>query len=193
MLELNAAYVGDKPEGELAKLIKKPMALVDSKALGRLSVVDDWWFNLNLADAIKPLPVAIDWYKKDYEETIRGFVKYIGSGGYDGKSPEFEFEYEGKKFLLEIELRADKYLRPEGGERGSDYMQAREKFIVGGAWTTWAENRNDKCEPRIVKPSLVCSVSFPGEKYSRPAAVTSEEMNDVQNARDYIAGLMQPK
>ena len=88
---------------------------------------------------------------------------------------------------MAIGLGADKYLRPEGGEQGSEYMQARGKSIVGGAWTTWAENRNDKCEPRIVKPSLVCSVSLPGERYSRPSAVTSEEMKAVQGARDYLA------
>src|SRR3989338_6698899 len=35
-------------EGELAEKLQKPMALVSSSARGRLSVVDDWWFNLNL-------------------------------------------------------------------------------------------------------------------------------------------------
>jgi hypothetical protein len=188
ILELSAAYVGTKPEEKLAETIGKPRALVCSRAKGRISVVDDWWFNLNLEDSVKGLPLP----KKSLNDASQ-WAQYFASGGYAGKAPEFEFNYKKNKFGLTISLEADKYLRPEGGEHGSEYMQARGKSIVGGAWTTWAENGNDKVEPRIVQPSLVYSVYLPGERYSRQAALAPEEINAVQSARDYIAGLIQQK
>ena len=188
VLGLCAAYVGTEPENKLAETLKKPMALVRSSAKGRLSIVDDWWFNLNLEDAVKGLPLP-----KKALKNVSQWAQYLASGENRNNAPEFEFKHEGKKFTLSIGLNAEKYLRPEVGKHGSEYLQARGKSIVGGAWTTWAENGNDKCESRIVKPSLVCSVSLPGERYSRPSAVTSEEMSAVQSARDYIFNLMQQK
>lgn len=187
VLGLCAAYVGREPEGKLAETIGKPMALVSSNAEGRLSVVDDWWFNLNLEDAVKSLPLPNEALKN-----VNKWAQYFASGGFD-EAPKFEFEHESRKFSLLVGLNTDNYLRPEGGEYGSEYMQARGKSIVGGAWTTWAENRNDKCEPRIVKPSLVYSVSLSGEGFPKTSAVTSEEMEAVQGARNYIADLIESR
>ena len=168
VLELNAAYVGSAPENKLAETLSKPMALVNSSAKGRLSVVDGWWFNVNLEDVLQGLPIS----KKQREK----------------------FEHEGQKFSLDIGLDADRYLRPEGGEHGSDYMQARGKNIVGGAWTTWADNGNDRIAPKVVQPAVVVSVSLPGERYSRPvAAVTEEQMKVVQSARNYLADSIRAK
>ena len=44
-LNITAAYVGNGPEKSLAKTLGKPRALVKSSAMGKLSLVDDWWFN----------------------------------------------------------------------------------------------------------------------------------------------------
>ena len=168
VLELNAAYVGSAPENKLAETLSKPMALVNSSAKGRLSVVDGWWFNVNLEDVLAGLPIS--------------------------KEQREKFEHEGQKFSLDIGLDADRYLRPEGGEHGSDYMQARGKNIVGGAWTTWADNGNDRIAPKVVQPAVVVSVSLPGERYSRPvAAVTEEQMKVVQSARNYLADSIRAK
>jgi hypothetical protein len=185
VLELNAAYVGSAPENKLAETLSKPMALVSSSAKGRLSVVDGWWFNVNLEDVLAGLPIS--------KKQLKGLSEYIASGGYSGERPEMIFEHEGQKFSLDIGLDADRYLRPEGGEHGSDYMQARGKNIVGGAWTTWAENRNDRIAPRVVQPAVAVSVSLPGERYSRPVAVTEDQMKVIQAARNYLADSMRAK
>ena len=183
VLELCAAYVGSEPEKKLAKKLDKPMALVRSNVKGGLSVVDDWWFNVNLEDTLAGLPIS--------KKQLKGLPDYIVSRGYSGERPEISFKHEGQKFSLDIDLDVDKYLKPEGGERGSDYMKLRGDFIVGGAWTTWAENRNDKIAPRVVQPSILVSVSLPGKRYSKPAAVTENQMKAVQNARDYLAESIQ--
>lgn len=185
VLKLNAAYVGSEPENKLAETLAKPMALVRSSANGRLSVVDGWWFNVNLEDVLAGLPIS--------KKQLKGLPDYIASGGYSGERPEMIFEHEGQKFSLDIGLDADRYLRPEGGEHGSDYMQARGKNIVGGAWTTWAENRNDRIAPKVVQPAVVVSVSLPGERYSRPVAVTEDQMKAVQTARNYLADSIRSK
>lgn len=185
-LELCAACVGSAPEGKLAEILGKPRALVNSRAKARLSVVDDWWFNLNLEDAVRGLPLSAE-ALKDTDK----WAQYLVSGGYSGKTPEFEFEHRGRKFTLRIGLDTDKHLRPEGGNYESEYIKARGKSIVGGAWTVWDETGNNNIEPRAVPPLLVCYVSIPGERYSEPVAVTPEEIKLVQGARDYIAKLIE--
>ena len=50
ILEITAAFVGNKPEENLAEKLGKERALIASSAIGKLSVVDDWWFNINLGD-----------------------------------------------------------------------------------------------------------------------------------------------
>jgi len=193
VLELSAAYVGSKPENRLAETLGKPMALVHSSAKGRLNVVDNLWFNVNLEDVLKNLPIPNDWHKRDYKKTINNLAQYIASGGYSGEEPEITFEHEGQKFSLNIGLDTDRYLRPEGGRYDSNYMQARGKFIVGGAWTTWDEEGNKLVEPRVVTPSIVLSVFQPGEKYLRPPAVIPKEMTAIKNARDYLIDIITPK
>jgi len=185
VLELNAAYVGSAPENKLAETLSKPMALGSSSAKGRLSVVDGWWFNVNLEDVLNGLPIS--------KKQLKGLPEYIAPGGYSGERPEMTFKHEGQKFSLDIGLDADGYLRPEGGEHGSNYMQARGKNIVGGAWTTWAENGNDRIAPKVAQPAVVVSVSLPGERYSRPVAVTEDQMKVLQAARNYLADSIRAK
>lgn len=179
VLGLNAAYVGSEPENKLAETFGKPLALVRSSAEAKLAVVDDWWFNLNLENVLKDLPVS--------KKQVRDLTEYIGSQGHSRERPEITFKHDKQKFSLDIGLNADGYLRPEDGEWGSEYMQMRGKNIVGGAWTTRAENGNDKILPRAVQPGIVVSVTLPGERYSKPVAVTEEQMKSVQTARDYLA------
>ena len=46
VLGLCAAYVGSEPENALAETLGEPLALLRSSINGKLSIVDDWWFNL---------------------------------------------------------------------------------------------------------------------------------------------------
>lgn len=177
VLELVPAYVGSAVENKLAEKLGKPMALISSSAKGRLSVVDGWWFNVNLEDVLADLPIS--------RAQLKGFTEYITSSGDSEEIPEKTFEHKGQKFSLNIYLEANTGLRPQGGERGSDYMQARGNNIVGRAWTHLAENRNDRIPPKVVQPAVVVSVSLPGVGF--PVAVTEYQMKAVQAARDYLA------
>ncbi|MBI4016566.1 MAG: hypothetical protein HY363_02625 [Candidatus Aenigmarchaeota archaeon] len=183
VLKLNAAYIGSKPENKLAETLGKPMALVSSSAKGIASIVDSWWFNINLEDVLAGLPIP--------NKQLRGLPEYLVSSGYSGEQ-DITFNHEGQKFSLDFSLCANWYLRPEGGKRGSEYVHARGNNIVGGAWTTWAEN-GDKIAPKVVQPAIVVSVALPGERYSRPVAVTEDQIKAVQTARNYLSDLMRLK
>ncbi|MBU3942217.1 MAG: hypothetical protein KKF74_04870 [Nanoarchaeota archaeon] len=166
---------------ELAEKLGKPMALVSSKVEGKLSVVDDWWFNVNLEDVLASLPIS----KKQLER----IPEYLTPGLHSGEYPKITFRHEKQKkqkFLLDISLDADTSLRPEGEEGDCEYIQARGRSIVGGAWTTYAKNGNDRIPPKAVQPILVISVSLP----KRKIAVTEDQMESVQSARNYIASLL---
>lgn len=185
VLELNAKDVGPALENKLAEKLGKPRAIVSSSVESRLSVVDDWWFNVNLEDVLRGLPIS----KKELKRLPGDIASRIYPRVYSRKRPEMTFNYGGQKLLLDIGLDADGYLRPEGKKYG--YMQARDKNIVGGAWTTWAENGNYIIAPKVVQPAVVVSVSLPGDEYSRrPVAVTKDQMEVVQGARNYLVELI---
>lgn len=182
VLELNAAYVGREPEKELAKTIGKPMALASSSVKAYLSIVDDWWFNANLEQLLEGLPIT--------KEQIKDLPRYIASGGNEGQKPNVTFTHEGITISLSVWLDADRYLRPEGADYGRQYLQARGTSLVGGAWTTWADNGNDKIPPKAILPSILISVSTPGKDWEKPVAVTRNEVHALEAARNYLAELI---
>ena len=186
VLELSAAYVGSAPESQLAESLGKPMALINSRAKAMLSVVDGWWFNVNLESILADLPVS--------RRQIRKLADYIASKGFSRNKPDFDFKHESQKFSLGIHLNADSYLMPENGERGSEYMQARGNNIVGGAWANYSEDGNHRIDvPRVVQPSVDLYISLYGDRYLKPTAVTESQIKAVQAARDYLAGLIRVK
>lgn len=187
VLEFNAAYVNNEPEKNLAKVLDKPRALINSDASGKLSIVDGWWFNANLESLLKNLPIT----KGQFPELI----KHIVSHGYAGDHPDIIFEHDKQKFSVYIGLgNLDRYLRPEGcNNPESDYLQARGNNIVGGAWRVWDERGQNKISPTPAEPSIIISVALPGEKYHGPGATSLDQMKAMQVARDHIADLIRPK
>jgi len=189
VLELYAAYVGSAPENELAEKLGKPMALIHSSLEERLSVVDDWWFNVNLENVLAGLPIS--------KEQLKSLPEYIVSRESSGKSSEITFEHQGQNFSFNVCLDAKTYLiKPEGGDSRSRYLQARGKFIVGGAWTIFSEDDKKIIPPTInpsALPAVMVSVSLLDERYSRQVAVTEDQMKAVQSARDYLADLIRTK
>ncbi|MBP7708300.1 hypothetical protein KA107_01330 [Candidatus Pacearchaeota archaeon] len=181
VLQLYASYVGSKPEEELAKKLGRPRALVSACTNGKLSVVDDWWFNVNLEEILADLPIPTE-----------SLAQYLASK--EGDDPTtLIFKHEGQEYSIGVGLDAVTYLRPEGGNYTSNYMQKRGKFIVGGAWTTYADDGDTIIPPKAVQPSVIVSVSLPGERYSNHAAVTEEQMKSVRSVRDHLASFIQPK
>ncbi len=194
VLELHAAYVGDRPAKELAEKLKRPMALTQAVAKAKLSPVDTWWFNVNLEEVLKDLPITKD--------QIVQLAQHIGHE--EGQpswerpeSPNLTFEYNGRQFKLAVGLgNVSTYLNPESNEDYS-YLQARGRHLVGPSWTPYNEEGTAKGDARVINPTLNLSVAFPGKSPSMyfltTPAVTESEMASLRAARDYIAGKVMPK
>jgi hypothetical protein len=185
VLNISAAYVGSGPEISLAQTLKKPLAVVSSKALGKLSLVDDWWFNYDLKQVADILP-------SDIEVEAESWANYLVDSLNGGKKPSFPIRFKDGLFTLTLGTDASRHLRPEGGDWKSAYLQARKDSIVGGAWTSWNDEGKQLENPITKQPHIIYSVSLLDKKtnYERPA-VTPEEMASVRGARDHFARLLE--
>ena len=183
VLNIAAAYVGNGPEISLAQTLNKPRALVKSSAMGKLSLVDDWWFNYDLKQVADILP-------SDFEVKADSWAEYLAAGSFEGIKPSFPIRFKDGLFTLTLETDASRHLRPEGRDWKSSYFQARENYIVGGAWTSWNDEGTQLENPIVKQPHIIYSVSLLDKKYER-AAVTHEEMASVRGARDHFARLLE--
>ena len=180
ILELCAAYVGQEPEENLAKFIDKPRALLRADANAVMSIVDDWWFNINLEDAVRNVPFL----KKRTSEADE-WAAYFENPYNGWKSPKSSFKHNGNNFALVMGLNAHT-LRPENRDIEEYYIANRGKNIVGAAWKIFEGNK--QISPTPENPSVSFSVLLPSlDKYSRRLAVRAEDMKSVYVAIDYIA------
>ncbi len=180
ILELCAAYVGTKPEEELASRLKKPLALISASADAKLSLVDGSWFNVDLTESLSALLTT---------EQIAAIASYMGNRSGFVSEPEIVLKHGGQKFNLSVGIE-----KPDCDyDRGVE-MQVRiadgHVTLVGGAWTTWAEDRNTKIPPTPKEANLIVSVALPGKRYDSPPAIAPEQMQAMLAARDYVASLI---
>jgi len=189
VLEIHAAYVGDKPEINLAEKLGKKRALYESKAVCQLAVIDDWWFNVNLEEVLQPLVGA----KLISNKQINALVDYYTDRTYEVKGVgPIAFKHNKQKFELDISLDANRFLRPKNDGKDPYYINRRGDNIVGGAWTIYGER--DVIDP-APKPAAIClSVSFPRDPKYRfvVPAISDEDMQILEAARDYIGELIDP-
>lgn len=183
ILELNAAYVGSEPEENLAKFIDKPRALIRADANAVMSIVNDWWFNIDLEDVVKNTPSLNERISEANE-----WSAYL-ENQYNGKAPKSSFNHNGNNFILLMGLNANSYLKPANRDISQYYISNRGKHIVGPAWRIF--DGNEQIQPTPENPSVSFSVFLPEQvKYSHRLAVSEEEMNSLYAARDYIAELI---
>jgi hypothetical protein len=182
VLGMCAAYVGDEPEEDLAKVLKKTRALMRSEAKAKLSIVDDWWFNADLKSLLNPLKevstISDDDIKASIEKIVDSYRFY--------ERPEIKLPYEGKFFDLSIGLDAYKFLRPKVG---GEYLESRGTAIVGPSWTIFTDDGKDYAPARPKEFSLTLSVSpsDPKSRYSSNPIVNYKDMELTQKARDFVA------
>lgn len=180
LLSLNAAYVGDEPEINLAAAIQKPRALYWANINATLSLVDEWWFNIDLRKALKKIPIQ----NKKIESLAAAIADRDST-----IAPDFTFSHDGKNLNISLGMDNCRYLRSQNG-KGIEryYLHAREDYVVGGSWTTWDEKGNI-IPARPEEPSLSIILRLQEGEVSRPA-VTEEEKNALRSARDYISELL---
>jgi hypothetical protein len=188
ILALMSPYTNPKTEDELAASLGKNMAIANARVKAKLSVVDDWWFNLNIESTLRKFPITTAIDETDPKLLLRSWPNHLVYCNCNGcVSPELSFKHNHRRFGLTIGLDANMRLVSEG--ESIRYTQLRGHNIVGGAWTNYAKNGRDRISPRIAQPSIVATVCLPRERSERPLAIRSEDINAIHQARDYIATL----
>lgn len=199
VLDMSRAYSAP-PLGKLAEKFKRPFALDSSRAVAKLSIVDDWWFNADFKELLKGVPLKTRPSVRDSDYTVdlteEEKMEYMRdlAGRYEHRR-EFQrnrysgsvcFEHNGRTFDLDIRLDFMP-MRPEGGH--DYYGEARDTAVVGPAWTVYKEDGNTRIPPTACNPKLEFSVSVPS-KFARNTIVDPKEIKTVQKARDHIAKLV---
>lgn len=174
-------------EAKLAKVLSKPTGMVSSYVSQTLSVVDDWWFNIDFKYRMRNLPVS--------EVDICKVVDDMVEPNYRKEAPRLLFEYVGKEYSLDVSIRGvDLFLAPEAAgdwsKRHTNYLSKRGTSIVGASWTHYAENGNDIINPKPVNARIEYSVAFPGSDFVSPMLISPQEKQEVMAARNYICDLL---
>ena len=179
ILSIKAAYVGSKPEEELAKYLKKPRALRYSEIGIKMSAVDERWFNIDLESLLKKLYIPMP--KEDIRKLAEDIVEW--------DKPKLIFEYDGEKFQLDVEIDCTEYVRIETPKNGNpddkEVLVSRGSNIIGLAW-----------DPEKAKPSLpvvILKLRYPSYKSYKSPIVDSERMERLQNVRDYLVQRVRPE
>jgi hypothetical protein len=179
ILAINAAYVGDEPEKKLAKKLERTLALRKASVSIAMSVVDNWWFKINIEEALrKVLPLT----KKD----LNAIVASICSDG--GSNFKFTLEQGDEKFSIGIGLRCDRHFRvigPDGKQNRKDFLSADGMNIAGAAWRAY---RNEGEDAKPVEPRLILSFKYYGSNsWPDDPIVSSEKAKLLLQLRDEIA------
>lgn len=184
VLGINAAYVGDKPEIALAEKLGKPRALLRCNVNGVLSIVDDWWFNVDVQDVLKDLKLSAE--TKDFED----FLLYTHHGGYNGRDLSFDFKHNDRDFHFGLSLEYNSYLKPtnvrtKATSHGSlrPYERINGTKFIGPAWKIY-EGQN-VIDPTPENPSVVLSVCLPNPQGFYVPVASPENIKAVQEARDF--------
>ena len=192
ILELGVAYVGDKPEIALAEALKRERALISADIEVEVSLVDDWWFNINFARLLKPLAL-----ESNPQDALNLLPQHFAVRDFE---PELKFWKKNGKTKLSVGFRVDgkgaylTYLKPEKQDpHGKDYryLQARNKNLVGGSWTDYEPDGNTKCAHRAVPTIIAISVRPYDSEYIGPPAVTPKSMQVLFDMQEQLADLLQ--
>lgn len=131
LLAINAAYVGDKPEYDLAKLLQRPMAIVNIRIEMSMSIVDGYWYNINLRDVFSPVtaddPANTESWKRLAE------IMAMRDDSFDNSTP---WKY-GFTFRQRIGIRHSMHRTDEGVRA---LAKATDINLAGAAWNAYSDD-----------------------------------------------------
>jgi hypothetical protein len=158
--------------------LERQLELKESGAEAIISTVDDWWFNIDLADLLKNVPVS----KKDTKVMSKFFTHTDCYLTY----PRLTYKHNGEKYKFAAyytnDLFGRRVRRPEGWLDFIKMQENRGSNFVGIAWTS---DRNTM-EPKPNLPVFRFSLK-PYDKESRAAMLVDyTKRESMQKARDYL-------
>jgi hypothetical protein len=175
ILKINAAFVGREPEKSLAKKMKKNMALSSVSAGVTMSVVDDWWFNINLKEMLqKAFPISDKDFKKMANDVCEGY------------RARFIYQADEGPIAITISIECSRHFYLQKRRSQHSYLYPRGYCIVGAAWDG---SRDRDTLARAKPPVLVLSFSY----YSRDhqsgeiSSISPKQMKFLRKFRDELA------
>ena len=132
-----------------------------------MSVVDDWWYNLNL----KKVLGDIGYFDPEMEQTWPQLAKVLAD-----ENHQFWISILKDGVPLALSFRVDystyRYLSEQGERKGIDLTKASDGNVAGAAWNCY---RHDYEEAVGEKKRLKISVVFDGVNYSSPPIIDSQK------------------
>ena len=185
VLGINAAYVGDKPEKMLAKKLERPTALRNASVSIAMSVIDEWWFKINIEEVFrKVLPLT--------KMELKNMVANICSD--HGSRPSILLKRDGERFTIGVNLKCDRHYRitlPGGKEDRKDFLSAKGMNIAGAAWGAY---RNEGEVAKPVEPMLVLSFKYyDRDSWADNPIVSVEKAEALLKLREEIAAKIREK
>ena len=184
LLNLNSAGVSSAPEENLAKKLQRSQGLIQMNISVKLSVVDDWWFNIDVADIVNNLPFSKRQQKK--------VVDYIATDGF-ASEPKLFYCSENKRYGVRVVLDVTKYTRPEGGQFKDNYYQNKNNFVKGGSWSLFSKKGTRLTTPQVSSPKLNISLYCLDDNLQEQIAVTDSKMNSLSVAATKLAETINSK
>jgi len=163
VLSICAAYVGKKPEEQLAILLKIPVALSSIDILASISAVDEWWYNLN----IKKTLGDIGYLDNDFEPNWPEIAQAVANEEYSFTLPLLR-----KGVPIDLKISTNYSYHPyknEAGELKNKTMtRAIGENIAGASWEP--SYRDNELAKRIEK-NLILSLSFANQRFNSPPVI----------------------
>jgi hypothetical protein len=151
VLSITAAYVGNEPEKSLAKQIGKPMVVRSVTVKASMSVVDDWWFNVNVRKILHPV--------LGLEENIYISLADVLCGKKENNSGlTIPYKFEEQLFNLTLGFDRDTHFNIKDEKRSRDLVRSDGVFISGAAWNAY-RGKNQAATPKEV--ALILTFCYP--------------------------------
>ena len=179
---------------ELARVLGKNTALRTAEVKIDLGRVDDWWFNIDLAEmfdgigitrAVAEQQAKYVWDRDRYFTERENFAK-----------PQVLFGYGGLNFEIDVSvIPTGGYVRrcSNGAENsGEDWILARGNNLIGGAWKLYRSRSDggrvtlERSEPRV-NLIVFYQTEDPVEYGSRrPLILEPDKVRKLIEARDFL-------
>ncbi len=175
LLSFNAAYVGKKPEDELAKSINAEQVLRNSKIILTMGIVDEWWLNADLEGLLRDTGILEQTRSElavlaDYEASMSGGISVP------------DFEYKGMKFSMGLDIKCFSHAITGKNTREKKFLIIDKSRIIGPAWRSFRSENN---EPQPV--DIEIALYSLGESSHPEKLLDKQYCQAMIEARDYLS------
>ncbi len=186
LLNINAAYVGNKPEIELCEELKREAGCISASVDVSLSTVDQYWYNINIPELSSRFPFNITNIAQDLISQWENIEVLV----------EFNWEIIAMNVRLELPENP-KWKTPMDSLEDIKLREIRDKYVVWGAWNIrkyWSG------ESEVFQPHLKISFHFPQweweketEEYSSKTVVIVDEnkLKLLGEIQEYLASFIE--